>query len=286
MAERKPYSSHGRCLYCAKPFAKLTREHIVPEGLQGGWWIVGACATCARKSNEEYENLVLQSDMVRTMRAFLKLKRKKRKNQRPILMPPKFKHGTAGQTKIQTRDYLEPDDFYPRIFVMLLLEPAMKLTPNDKTPIEKRVFRTWFRNIEDAIPGPAVISDPVNVGNAYVSDKDLLLAMDITGRERSVSIRQNFPLKKFMRMLAKIAYCFAVAERGLDRFDGTEIQHLVCGERDDFHNFVGGSLNGDRLTNRVLHHLAFRERGDLLTVIVHLFSSYDAPPYEVVVGSK
>jgi hypothetical protein len=87
-------------------------------------------------------------------------------------------------------------------------------------------------------------------------------------------------------MLAKMGYCFAMAERSRDGFNGDEIRELLSGDRDDVFNFVGGSVNEERLTARHLHYLACRERKSLLTVIVHLFSSYDAPPYEIVVGAK
>src|SRR5437762_974781 len=70
MAPRNPYNSGGMCIYCLKSFPKLTREHIVPEAFSGSWSIVGACACCAAKSNKEYENLVLQSDIIRTVRSF------------------------------------------------------------------------------------------------------------------------------------------------------------------------------------------------------------------------
>src|SRR4051812_9345957 len=43
-------------------------------------------------------------------------------------------------------------------------------------------------------------------------------------------------------------------------FDGSEIRTLLEGKRDDIYNFVGGSLNDERLIGRFLHHLALRER--------------------------
>jgi hypothetical protein len=86
-----------------------------------------------------------------------------------------------------------------------------------------------------------------------------------------------------MRMLSKIACCFAVAERGFEKYKDSALRELVLGERDDLHNFVGGALNGERLTDRYLHHLAFRKRGEFNTVLIHLFSSYLAPAYEVII---
>lgn len=247
---------------------------------------MGACEPCRAESNELYEGSVLQSDMVRTMRAFLALKRKREKSKPPIKMPPLFKFGTAGQITIEEDDHLPAvDDFYPRLFSMIALEPAMKLVaPEYAVPLGQRAIRLWFRNIENrSSPGPAVVSDPAVYPDAYVSAANTLITVDLTRGDQRFSIRQGFPLLKFMRMLAKIAYCFAVAERGIDRYNGSEIQQLVLGGRADYCNFVGGvAVEGDRLTDRYLHHLAFRQRGNLETVLVHLFSSYDAPPYEVV----
>jgi hypothetical protein len=283
MAPRQPYSSYGRCVYCAQTFPKLTKEHIIPEGLSGSWYITGACCECAKRSNEEYENLVLQSDMVRTMRAFLTLKRKKKK--RPITMPPMFAYGTASLTTIDETDFLpaSSNDFYPRLFAMLALEPPIRLARADAV-LDQRPFRLWIRDVANRTPGPAVLTDPAIVANAYTSSTDLMLSADLTADGKSLSIRQKFPMLKFMRMLAKIAYCFAVAERGIDRYKDSELRQLVQGGRDDYHTFVGGTLNGDYLTDRYLHHLAFRERDNWATVIVHLFSSYHAPAYEVVIG--
>jgi hypothetical protein len=221
--------------------------------------------------------------MIRTMRAFLNLKRKKKK--RPITMPPMFAHGTAPQTTIEESDLLptSTDGFYPRLFMMLALEPSIRLTTADIV-LSQRPFRLWLRNVEKKTPGPVVLTDPAIVANAYTSPMDLMLSADLTVEGRRFSIRQKFPMLKFMRMLAKIAYCFAVAERGIDRYTDSELRQLVQGSRDDYHNFVGGALNGEHLTDRYLHHLAFRERDNRATVIVHLFSSYNAPAYEVVIG--
>jgi hypothetical protein len=89
---------------------------------------------------------------------------------------------------------------------------------------------------------------------------------------------------EFSLTLAKIAYTYAVAERGLNGFDGDEIRALLRGERDDVYNFVGGLSRPEHFANRHLHALYIRERGDVLTVVVHLFASCKMMPYEVVVG--
>jgi hypothetical protein len=185
----------------------------------------------------------------------LELKRRKKKE--PLAMPPVWPGETAGLASVKGIDrmYLEAD-VYPPIFTMVQLQPAGKLVGIDRDVVREQKIRIWFRNI--AKPNQRIAEN--------------------------ISIRQVFDHAAFARMLVKIGYCFAVAERGVDGFDGSDVRQLLCGERDDIYNFVGGSVGGERLTDRYLHHLAFRQRGDFCTVIVHLFSSYGAPPYEVVVG--
>jgi hypothetical protein len=85
--------------------------------------------------------------------------------------------------------------------------------------------------------------------------------------------------------IAKIGYCFATAELGVDTFDGNEIRALLRGERDDVYNFVGGLSIPQHLTDRHLHKLYIKKRGNCLTVIAHLFASCKMDPYEVVVGT-
>ena len=72
----------------------------------------------------------------------------------------------------------------------------------------------------------------------------------------------------------------------MNAFDGDEIRSLLRGERDDTYNFVGGVSVSEKLNNRFLHNLYIRYRGELVTVIVHLFASCKMIPYEVVVGER
>jgi hypothetical protein len=84
--------------------------------------------------------------------------------------------------------------------------------------------------------------------------------------------------------IAKMAYCFAVCEIGLEGFDGTAIRDLIKGRRHDFCNFVGACSTHEHLTDRYFHNLYLRNRPKYKTVLVHLFASFGIPPYEVVIG--
>ncbi|MEX0954611.1 MAG: hypothetical protein WDZ83_05295 [Rhizobiaceae bacterium] len=199
-----------------------------------------------------------------------------------------FRFGTAGKAKITQEDFLKaPNEIeYPRLIVLPSFEPAMTLSARQNDVTEQPI-RLWISDLENGRIDQSVLTDPVVIENAYTSTNDILWSIDITmGDGRSVGLRHRLPLRKFMRMLAKIAYSYAVAEHGFEELEKSEIRQVVRGERDDLHNFVGGALHGERLTNRYLHHLAFRERGNYRTVIVHLLASFGAPAYEVSVGRK
>ena len=56
-------------------------------------------------------------------------------------------------------------------------------------------------------------------------------------------------------MLAKIGYCYAVAEKGFEAFDGDDIRTLLAGKRDDVYNFIGNVAEPEKLANHHLHGL-------------------------------
>jgi hypothetical protein len=234
-------------VYCGKEFTadQLTNEHIVPLTLSGDWVIVdGACVPCAGRSNKLYEGEALQSDMIRVPRAILELKRRNAKKKGPIELPPIFPHGTAGQTSVDVSEHREVKAAdYPPVFAMLVLEPAAMLGAVYKPRIkpDRSKLRVWFRYIANGNPTKSFISDEINFPGKYDSDRPVILSVDYT-QPNGIrgSIRQRLSVKAFALMLAKIGYCFAVADRGRDGFDGDEIRELLRGDREDVFNFVGG----------------------------------------------
>ena len=87
-------------------------------------------------------------------------------------------------------------------------------------------------------------------------------------------------------VVAKMAYCWAVAEKGLEAFDTRDLVDLLCGRRDDVFNFVGGPLVSEQLARLRLHKFYFRKRDEWVTVLVHLFASFGGPVHEVVIGKE
>lgn len=252
----------GVCVFCMNSFqlSALTDEHIIPEAIHGGLVIEkAACRPCAQYSNSAYENKALNGD--------LKLAR--------VLLELRGKRGTAAPRDIRHLPPVFPGDATMGVAGDRLLD----------FPVE--VYPRFFNLILFAPPGLLVGMD--RGGNLTVS---ALQFFNVGGSGLTgVTVQQDFTNGPFALMLAKIAYCYAIAERGSGAFDGEPIRALLRGERGDVYNFVGNVEKAEHVSTRSLHGLYFRERGEWTTVLISLFASLSddvskARPYEVVVGKR
>jgi len=101
-----------------------------------------------------------------------------------------------------------------------------------------------------------------------------------------IKITQKFQPVAFARVIAKIAYAWAVAERGLEGVDGVPFPvPAILGRTDDIGNWVGMISDPVKKVNNVLHRIGLHEdqRG-LLIGEVQLFSDSWAPAYGVILG--
>ena len=228
---------------------------MVPAALKGTLVIQKAtCTPCQTKHT--YEKDALKVDLL-VPRVLLGLHGKKRENKKPLELP-----------LVALGDHVNGgDDFnvrltvaeYPPVLHMPFFAPAGLL-----------VGEVRGGNLEQ-------------ISFAFV---DLAGLLKSNARPRTdVTTRIAFINGALSRTLAKIAYCFGVAELGLDGFDGREMRDFLYGKRDDAYNFVGGGSDQTVSSpGKYLHELQLRERGQFLTVLVRLFASCGAPTYEVVVG--
>jgi HNH endonuclease len=257
------YDLVGKCVYCLHDFAAddLTDEHIIPRAMNGGLILKkGACKPCAKRSNEDYEGAALNNDLL-IARRILELRKSRNRGAKqppPKPLPPVAAGDrTMGGGKF---DIALSDDQYPNHFSLVLFRPAGLLVGEDRGADLKEMRLQIF-----------------NLGG---HEK----------RATNVTVQQSHINGPFAKMLAKIAYCYAVAERGFNAFKGDDIRDLLMGRRDDVYNFVGNPAERIILGNQHLHALYFRERDGWLIVLVHLFAScigdpkLPATPYEVVVG--
>ena len=245
----------GRCIMCLCDDKPLTREHIVPYGLssKGQMFIKqGTCLECNGGMNERFENPAMQNDFL-DARAVLALKRRKRKNQVPIKTHPVRVLGADGRMhELQLKAAEHPGDVSWQT-----LRPAGLLTGEDRdkdgTLTELAV---WFANLT---PGRT--------------------------KWREIEFRTPHIAGATPMLMAKAGYAYASVKLGLDAFDGTDMRNLLLGNRTDIYNFVGGlSVKEELDTDSAFHQFYLRKRGELQTVVVHMFASFDAPPWEIVLG--
>jgi hypothetical protein len=208
-----------------------------------------ACDPCRDYTNTKFENTALQADFL-VPRLLLELKRRKKSIQKKLPKATIINHDNSRIEEIE----LQLSE-YPPVVQFLKFRPAGLLVNEERTG--------GLEHIQ-------VTSLNFNLPRSY--------------SYKAIETRHKFNHTAFSTTLAKIAYCFAVAEKGIDYFDGSSIRDLLLGRRTDTFNFVGGVLNGEHTSPTYLHHLSFRVRDNWLTVIVHLFASFNAEPYEVVVG--
>lgn len=252
----KRYPSFGYCIICLAELSpnQLTDEHVIPFFLSGNGEVLiakGSCKSCQEYANKSYENIASNYDFL-VPRLLLGLRRRNKKS--PKYLPPVSYDSQIDTPGSEGFDGQLAADKYPSLFAMMRFEPAGNLLG-------------------------------VGRGNSPDSIRFQFISLDRTPKQsKMVTTRHAHHFTSFTKVLAKIGYCHAIAELGLEGFDGCEIRSLLAGERDDIFNFVGDCSAPEHLTDRYLHKLYIRKRGSLVTVIVHLFASCGLMPYEVVVG--
>ena len=254
---RRP--SFGKCIFCGDT-DNLTKEHIVPKALTGiGEMIIrfGSCRKCNYYANEAYEGAAMANDFL-PVRHMLQLQRKRRGKKTTLRrMPPVSYAATADKCGADEFNEELPPQNYPPLYTFVMHEPAGLLSGINRA------------------------ADPSEIRLGFVH-------LGLPGRVTPTSVTMRLPgiIGHPERVVAKMAYCWAIAEKGLDVFDTTDLLDLLCGRRSDIFNFVGSPIVSEQLPMLRLHEFYFRKRGELTTVLVHLFASFNGPIHEVVIGKE
>jgi len=254
------YPPVGRCIYCGTTtlpagVKRFGDEHVIPLALGGNLILrEAACGKCEKVINEEVETPVLLKEWI-----YLRIKRnfptRGKSKKRPTHVALKSRDGAA--LSIPIRDYSTPVPAYKFIAPRIL--SGVPRTDDNKH---------WTMDI-------------------------------LTDHESELQMRAKYPQwdgvhtlvpqpYKFARLLAKIAYCRAVAEYGVDGFTPLALD-VILGRSDDYFLTVGGSLEsqpavpgGDHVLDL---SLLFRSpRTAHLIVDVRLFSQIVSPAYQVIAG--
>jgi hypothetical protein len=199
----------NKCIYCGST-ENLSDEHIIPHGLAGPWKLLKAsCQNCC-KITSAFEGEVLDSFFSLT-RSTLRLPTYHAKN-RPTEFQFKVKMG--GEEQIVKMGASES----PTLFMMPLFEPPGYITndPNRTTLL---------------ITGMTMHGTP--------GSKDLIAKKKFDSFSFTVSMQGH----NFARLIAKIAYCMAVANYGLDTIDEKYLLPSILGISGDIGRWVGCDKN-------------------------------------------
>jgi len=88
----------------------------------------------------------------------------------------------------------------------------------------------------------------------------------------------------FARLLAKIAYGFAVAQYGIENIDDAYLLPSILGTKDDIGRWVGCASDTELITEPHLHQITLWLDHDEIHASIRLFASLNTPKYLVIVG--
>jgi hypothetical protein len=250
-------ASIGQCIYC-RATRDLRDEHVIPFALGGQLVLADAsCAACERITSA-FEAKVLRGFMYRARNTG------KFPTRRPKERPTTT---TVTYTTRERKDgHTEPISVDPAFLHLPVLAEAGYFSGNASLGIR-------LRGVETLRFGP----DPT-------------AAIQRKGAE-GIEQQDNWDLSSFVRMLAKIGYCWVAGGVGLPPRDEVTVLPLILGQSDDGSRWVGSarySFEDER--EGVLHalsHTAFRKNDnpahEVLVARVKLFASSGATGYEVIV---
>jgi hypothetical protein len=253
----RTYNPVGSCIYCLKVEPPLGAEHIIPYGLAGQ--DVLPKASCHRCGTI-------------TSKAELHCLRK-------IFMPVRFHTGAQSRKGLPAT-----------LPVTVEANGLTKLRELSATEHPGYLFSFAFEQpyILDGLEPLGVKRGGRISIRALNPDNDQRLNK-LAGK---VTLPAGFDAVTFARMIAKIGYAYAVAERGLSTFSPLVVDPILTEEPEDIWYVVGGRTTA--LPGPNMHRLELDEREiitpafvrkKLLIASVQLFASYDMPAHQVIVGT-
>jgi hypothetical protein len=249
--EGQSYGPVGKCIYCGST-NNLSREHIVPVGLSGTAVLLAAsCDACARVTGK-VERALLRGSMwpVRVLRQL----RSRRPREAPKTESLEVeRHGKLEKLQIALEEY-------PVLLPLPIFEMPAELggPPTPHGVLVKGLHTISFG------PRPGEV-------------------MQRLGATRVRLTRSDQPGESD-RLVAKIAYCYAIAQLGSDAFERVFVLNGILGRQDDIGRWVGTWRDVAGPYPGLLHRLSLQQTGEAVLVEVQLFADSETPSYIVVVG--
>jgi hypothetical protein len=256
------YPSLGRCIFCGCTSCPRGKEHIIPYALAGDSMIFddATCRDCEKVLNA-FEQPVLRATLgnARDQLGAPSRSKRKRKQKTPthITFPVALESASQlGKPDVIQRTVHFPAGTVPFLYFSLRLRTPFLLggfLPEDGVELWSTIKPEFFQN--NFRPGERIYLGQVN------------------------------PLQ-YARMLAKIAYAYAVATHGASSFTPLVLR-LIRGETQTFREWVGGIYELEPAIDK-LYVIQWRHErvrsGLYLTVRLRLWPSLGTPTHEIVVG--
>jgi hypothetical protein len=247
------YPAPEKCIYCYEYKPPMTDEHIIPLSLNGPYIFRNASCEDCRKKTHEFETQVI-NELFREFRIRYGARTRKPKN-RPKTLWLRTKQG---KVEVAANEF-------PAAAMFFKLGKANYM-------LRRPPFDPTFEWI------PSVIFDSEE-GDAVIAKH---------GWE-DVTYQFKLVVYDFVRMIAKIAHGYAVAELGLDAFKPMVVD-LILGHATNYGYLVGGSMTIEpSVPDKGNHWIALGMGAGTISppvvlVTVRLFQQAQTPSYHVVVG--
>ncbi|HEY0772022.1 MAG TPA: hypothetical protein VGD31_16965 [Sphingobacteriaceae bacterium] len=245
----------GQCIYCRTTAGILQKEHIIPLGLNGEHLLLHAsCNNCA-DITKRFEQEVLRSAL-HASRTALKL-HTRRPRERPTHFPLTIERD--GQEELIQ---VSADEYLAMLPLPLFMLPACL----DLRPYDYGIEMPGVRFTQVAGKPAAELAE--------------------TYQASAIGFQISYEIVAFARMLAKIAYGFAVAQYGLSAMRDVYIMPALLGCKDDIGRWVGRIPVQPTKVSDSFHDVAVGVIDGVIIAHVRLFAQFpETPEYTVVVGN-
>ncbi len=248
------YAPVGCCIYCGD-IDNLTDEHIIPSGLGGDWVLPKAsCCECA-KITGKFEDKVLRGSLWLPRLALGIRKRRRRKQPAPTSFPLSvIRNGITDKQELPISKNL------PSIILPMFDQPGF---------------------LNNSAPVPGVRTTGFYIGHTHRMPQQVIQDLGAD----AIALEGSYDVVAFAKMIAKIAYGYAVAKLGLAHVLYPLVVPAIRGLTEDIGQWVGTiqTVHPAHSTN-ALHIADLHHQGSFIMVSVSLFTIQPAPIYLVLIS--
>ncbi len=250
---RQVLGTVGQCIYCKTTQKFLSTEHVVPHSLNGPWELLKAsCQDCADITStferDVSEKLLLPARIKLDLPTY-------HKNKQPATLSLDIERKGQKET----------------VHIPWGEAPIPISLPFFKLPayIDHRHYEKGI-DLCDQLWTVFGVSRIKEIATKYDAD--------------SLSIGITYKPVEFARLLAKIAYGFAVAHYGLNKIQEAYVLPAIRRELDDVGRWVGCKTTGLLGPGKNLHEIKLISVNEEIHCNLRLLSQLNTPEYLVIVG--